>query len=506
MSKPFNQLLVIFGATGDLVRRKLAPSLLALYRNGSIPEKFEVIGVGRKKMSDDGFRSIIREGLKLNNENSLPDNIAVEDFLSHFSYFSSNMTDSKDFVGLRDLIQKKDRDCEAGGNYIFYLATPSNLYSDITEHLCHAGLCSEEKGFRRFVYEKPFGYDLESFYKLNKSLKKFLKESQIYRIDHYLGKETVQNILVTRFSNGIFEPLWNRNYIHHVEITAAEDVGVENRGGYYDNAGAMRDMVQNHLLQIVGLTSMEPPSSLNADAIRNEILKVLQSLRPISEDEVEKNFLRGQYTSAIINGIKVPGYREEPGVNPESRTETYLAMKFYIDNWRWGGVPFFIRTGKRLPVRVTEIVIHFKSTPHFLFHVDDPGKSFNSMVIRIQPDEGILLKFCIKKPGPGFIVENADMDFHYSELEIERIPLPYERLLADVMKGDSTLFGRSDIIEAAWKFLEPVQNAWKRKTGKIYGYPAGTWGPENADNLIGEGLTWRYPCKNLSKGGKYCEL
>jgi glucose-6-phosphate 1-dehydrogenase len=323
-----------------------------------------------------------------------------------------------------------------------------------------------------------------------------------------LGKETVQNLLVTRFSNGMFEPLWNRNYIHHVEITSAESLGVEKRGGYYDSSGALRDMVQNHLLQVAALAAMEPPSSVEPVAIRNEILKVFQSLRPIRREDVGKMAIRGQYLSSTIKGKPVPGYREETGVSPGSLTETFAALKFYIDNWRWGGVPFYIRTGKRLPTRVTEVVIHFKPTPHFLFSGDRFRQPLNQLVIRIQPDEGILLKFGMKAPGSGFEVQNVNMDFHYHELSNQRIPSAYERLIYDSIKGDATLFARTEEVLEAWKFLTPVIEAWKNEHEvPLYGYPAGTWGPHEADDLIEDKeITWRYPCKNLSDDGIFCEL
>ncbi|GAO31733.1 glucose-6-phosphate dehydrogenase [Geofilum rubicundum] len=349
---------------------------------------------------------------------------------------------------------------------------------------------------------------MESAQSLNKSLLHGFREEQIYRIDHYLGKETVQNLLVTRFSNGIFEPLWNRNFIHHVEITSSEDIGVGSRGGYYEGSGALRDMVQNHLLLLASLVAMEPPALINADSMRNEIVKVLQSLRPIQKEEVEKFVLRGQYTSSEIKGKRRKAYREEEGVNPKSRTETFLAMKFYIDNWRWAGVPFYIRTGKQLPTRVTEIVIHFNATPHHLFAGDKAiMRQQNQLVIRIQPDEGILMKFGMKVPGAGFHVQDVNMDFHYSELNNTYLPSAYERLLLDCMLGDATLYSRGDAVEAAWRFVDPILKAWKEQPCiKVHGYPAGTWGPEESDQLIEGVETWRYPCKNLSGDGEYCEL
>jgi glucose-6-phosphate 1-dehydrogenase len=407
-------------------------------------------------------------------------------------------------IALKD-IEKCDEKC---GNYLFYLSMPPDMFSIIAGNLGKVGLSNTDDGFRRLIVEKPFGYDLESGLELNRRLHEAFDESQIYRIDHYLGKETVQNLLVMRFANGIFEPLWNRNYVHHIEITSAESIGVESRGGYYDGSGALRDMLQNHLLQVVGLTAMEPPSSMDSDAIRNETLKVLQSLKPITEDEVSKHVIRGQYVASHVRGELQPGYREEKGVNPDSRTETFVAMKFFIDNWRWGGVPFYIRTGKRLPTRVTEVVVHFRVAPHTLFQQDDFAIPNNQLIIRIQPDEGILIKFGMKLPGAGFNVKTVNMDFHYSELSEVHLPSAYERLIYDAMVGDSTLYARADAVEAAWKFVAPIQQAWKNNPEiKMFGYPAGTWGPENADDLIEEkDISWRYPCKNLADDGNYCEL
>ncbi|HOM41053.1 MAG TPA: glucose-6-phosphate dehydrogenase [Bacteroidales bacterium] len=499
--------IIIFGATGDLTYRKLAPALYSLNIQGSIPERFYIVGVGRKNLTDEEFRARMREGIKFFSYRSEIRDSSIEELLEHFLYIKSDMVSHEGYTDLKSLIKKKEDESGGAINCIYYLATPPDLFSVIPFRLHEAGLTSEDKGYIRFVFEKPFGYEYASCRKLNEDLHRILSEKQIYRIDHYLGKETVQNILVMRFSNGLFEPLWNRNYIHHIQITSAESIGVENRGGYYDSAGALRDMVQNHLLQMVGLTAMEPPSSIHPDAIRNEVLKVFQSLQPLKEEEVPEYVIRGQYTASKVMGQCIPAYRQEPGVNPASRTETYVAMKFFINNWRWGGVPFFIRTGKRLPTRVTEIVVNFKPTPHFLFHVDDMNKAINQLIIRIQPDEGIVLKFGIKKPGSGFNVENVSMDFHYSDLLKVRVPEAYERLLGDVIMGDSTLFARDDIVETAWKFLEPVQKAWaENRDIKIYGYPAGTWGPEEAGKIIGDGLEWRYPCKNLADDGTFCEL
>lgn len=500
--------MIIFGASGDLTYRKLIPAIYSLKVQNMLPAHFEIVGLSRTKMSDTDFRERMRKGIISFSGEDKIDETHLDEFTRHLSYLSIDFSSSDDYENLKAFLDLKDQNSGTSGNYIFYLATPPDLYTVISEKLSNAGLSNQSAGFRRFIFEKPFGNDYSSCISLNKKLHDLFAEEQIYRIDHYLGKETVQNLLVTRFSNGMFEPLWNRNYVNYIEITSAESIGVENRGGYYDSAGALRDMVQNHLLMMAGLTAMESPSSMHPDAIRNEILKVFQSLKPIKEEEVGINMIRGQYTASRVRGECVPGYRQEHSVDPNSRTETYVAIKFFIDNWRWGGVPFYIRTGKRLPTRVTEIVIHFKPTPHFLFHVDDINMSANQLIIRIQPDEGILLKFGMKEPGSGFNVKSVNMDFHYSDLANVKLPSAYERLLSDVMSGDSTLYSRDDTVETAWKFIEPIQKAWAADPDiKIFGYPAGTWGPENANDLIeGENLTWRYPCKNLADDGLYCEL
>jgi glucose-6-phosphate 1-dehydrogenase len=508
MKIPENLTLIIFGASGDLTFRKLIPALYSLKIQNMLPIKFKVLGISRSDISNEDFRDKLKKGIiSFSGETDFSDGI-MNSFTNDLSYFQLDTSSPPEYEKLRSHLNGVNPESGTGGNYIFYLATPPSLYTVISGSLAGAGLLNQSSGFRRIIFEKPFGYDLASCRDLNSKLHELLAEEQIYRIDHYLGKETVQNLLVTRFSNGMFEPLWNRNYINYVEITSSESIGVENRGGYYDSAGALRDMVQNHLLTMAGLTAMEPPSSMNPDALRNEILKVFQSFQPIGEDEVEKHVIRGQYTGSRVRGECLAGYRAEKGVNTESRTETFVAIKFFINNWRWGGVPFYIRTGKRLPTRVTEIVIHFKPTPHFLFHIDDVNRSANQLIIRIQPDEGILLKFGMKEPGAGFNVKNVSMDFHYSELANARLPSAYERLLNDVMLGDSTLYSRDDTVETAWKFLEPIQKSWNNNPAiKIFGYPCGTWGPESANDLIeGKDLTWRYPCKNLADDGLYCEL
>jgi glucose-6-phosphate 1-dehydrogenase len=508
MNKPNNQTIVIFGASGDLTYRKLIPALYALYNQQMLPEKFQVLGVSRSEISDQVFREKMADGIRKFSEKYHLNEQQIVEFVSHLGYFQMDINASDEYLRLKEILSEIENMYGTDGNYLFYLSMPPSVFSVIAENLGKVGLSDSAVGFKRLIVEKPFGYDLESSLELNRQLHTAFDEGQIYRIDHYLGKETVQNLLVMRFSNGIFEPLWNRNYVHHVEITSAESIGIEDRGGYYEGAGALRDMLQNHLLQVVGLAAMEPPSSMDADAIRNEIMKVMQSLKPINEQDVPRQVIRGQYVASHIRGEAIRGYRDEEGVNPESRTETFVAMRFFIDNWRWGGVPFYIRTGKRLPTKVTEVVIHFKPTPHGLFQNDQVCQSCNQLIIRIQPDEGILLRFGMKEPGAGFKVKNVNMDFHYNELSNVHLPSAYERLLYDAMIGDSTLYARSDAVEAAWKFVAPIQKVWDSDLSqKIYGYPAGTWGPENADELVEEGeVGWRYPCKNLADDGEYCEL
>ncbi len=506
MNKPEDHILVIFGGRGDLSMRKILPALYALFVQDLLPQNFAVVGTGRNALDDTQFRQEVAKAIT--DFSVEKDKSRLPVFSSKFYYLQVNPSDSLSFSFLRSGLDRLRHDTNIGGNTLYYLSVPPEFYDVIPENLSSQGLNLEEEGWKRIIIEKPFGFDSDSASKLDRTLRKTWSENQIYRIDHYLGKETIQNILVTRFSNGIFEPLWNRNYIHHVEITSSESIGVEKRGSYYDQSGALRDMLQNHLLHLVGFIAMEPPSSIDPDSIRNEIVKVLQSIRHIKPEEVPHCAIRGQYTGAHIRGEWIKGYREEDNVSPESKTETFIALKFYIDNWRWGGVPFYIRTGKRLPTRVTEAVIHFKETPQYLFSQKADCQVCNQLIIRIQPDEGILIKFGMKIPGAGFNVKNVNMDFHYSDLAVERIPEPYERLLYDSMNGDSTLYARADAVMAAWRFLDPVIKAWSDKHDiPVYGYPAGTWGPVQADDLFEEpDLTWRYPCKNLSDDGIYCEL
>lgn len=506
MKKPDNCVIIIFGASGDLTKRKLIPAIFELYKQNNLPEKFAVLGTASSQFSSGEFRTLMAEAIR--NFDKEVEQKQIDQFTGKLNYFPMDFKNPEAYNSLSKEISSLSGTCGKNCNYIFYLATIPALFPEIAVNLGKAGLNQSSGGYCRIIVEKPFGYDLESAITLNNIMHEVFTEDQIYRIDHYLGKETVQNIMVTRFANGIFEPIWDRNYIHHVEVTSSENIGIENRGGYYETAGALRDMVQSHLLRLVTLIAMEPPSSFDSDAVRNEQLKVLQSLRKLKPEEVDANVIRGQYINSTINGKAVKGYREETNVNPESRVETYAAIKFYIDNWRWGGVPFYIRTGKHLPTRVTEAVIHFRKTPHYLFK-ESQNNSDNQLILRIQPDEGILLKFGMKEPGAGFKVHNVNMDFHYKDISHVHIPEAYERLIYDCMIGDSTLFLRADAVEEAWKFVEPIQKAWADDHKvKIYGYPAGTWGPDVADSLIdgGDNTTWRYPCKNLADDGIYCEL
>jgi glucose-6-phosphate 1-dehydrogenase len=500
MGKPESHIIVIFGASGDLTKRKLIPALYKLFCENMLPEKFAILGVSRTNMTDTKFRENMTE--------FLPEDGININFLNTLYYQQLATADETDYPNLKSRLNTIREKLNTPPNYIFYLSTPPSLYEIIPKNLCSVKLNDISDGFKRLIVEKPFGTDLESAKQLNHNLLNYFEEQQIYRIDHYLGKETVQNLLVTRFSNGIYEPVWNRSFIERVEISSAESLGVEDRGGYYDNSGALRDMVQNHLLQLVGLVAMEPPVTVEADAIRNEVLKVFQSLRPLKKEDIKENVIRGQYTESHVSGKLINGYREEPNVDNNSRTETFVAMKFLIDNWRWSGVPFYIRTGKKLPTRVTEVVITFRPTPHHLFSEEGSvSQVTNQLIIRIQPDEGMLLKFGMKEPGVGFRVKPVNMDFHYSELADIKLPTAYQRLLLDCMQGDATLYSRGDAVEAAWSFVQPILDEWKNSENiPIYGYPAGTWGPRESDELIEGENTWRYPCKNLSNDGLYCEL
>ena len=488
-----NNCIVIFGASGDLTHRKLIPALYNLYKIGRLSENFSVLGVARSELNDETFREKMREAL-IHNEETTPD--TLDAFCSHLYYQSVNTSDAQDYgklVPRLDELHDKYKTC---GNTLYYMSTPPSLYGVIPECLAAHGLNTEEYGWKRIIVEKPFGYDEKTAQALDVQIHRFFEEHQIYRIDHYLGKETVQNLLVLRFSNGWFEPLWNRNFIDYVEITGAESIGVEERGGYYDGSGAMRDMFQNHLLQVLAMVAMEPPAIINANSMRDEVAKVMHSLRPLTAEDMEHNLVLGQYTAAEINGRMENGYLEEKGVPADSRTETYIALRCEIENWRWAGVPFYVRTGKRLPARVTEIVIHFKTTPHPVFSQNAPE---NKLIIRIQPDEAISMRFGLKKPGAGFEAKEVSMDFRYADLAGAQVLTAYERLLLDAMKGDATLFARTDAVHAAWKFVQPILD-YKANGGRIHEYEAGTWGPVAADKLIAkQGKVWRKPTGLMKK-------
>jgi glucose-6-phosphate 1-dehydrogenase len=480
-------IMVIFGAAGDLTKRKLIPALYNLKKSNLLSDNFAVIGVARAEFGDEEFRNRLRDDMK---------DFATEEVDSQtwswlaerLYYLSGDFNDDKTFAQLKEMLAKIDAERETNGNYFFYLATAPQFFAPVVQKLGASGLAREENDrWRRVVIEKPFGRDLESARKLNQDIKEVLKEDQIYRIDHYLGKETVQNILIFRFGNGIFEPIWNRRYIDCVQITAAEKVGVEQRGGYYDGAGALRDMVPNHLLQLVTLTAMEPPISFEADAVRDEQTKILHAIQRPSPEEAARRTVRGQYAAGEIDDEKVPAYRSEHNVAPDSATETYVALKLLIDNWRWADVPFYLRTGKRLAARDTEIAIQFKRPPFVLFHKTSVAQlTTNRLVLHIQPDEGVSLRFGAKVPGPVMSVGAVDMNFDYEDYFGKTPSTGYERLLHDCMMGDATLFQRADQVETAWSVVEPIQAAWSAMPPPSFpNYKAGSWGPKEADELLG---------------------
>ncbi|TPH26437.1 glucose-6-phosphate dehydrogenase [Haemophilus haemolyticus] len=488
-----NNCIVIFGASGDLTHRKLIPALYNLYKIGRLSENFSVLGVARSDLNDETFREKMREAL-IHNEETIPE--TLDAFCSHLYYQAVNTSDAQDYGKLVPRLDDLHDKYQTCGNTLYYMSTPPSLYGVIPECLAAHGLNTEEYGWKRIIVEKPFGYDEKTAQALDVQIHRFFEEHQIYRIDHYLGKETVQNLLVLRFSNGWFEPLWNRNFIDYVEITGAESIGVEERGGYYDGSGAMRDMFQNHLLQVLAMVAMEPPAIINANSMRDEVAKVMHSLRLLTAEDMEHNLVLGQYTASEINGKMAKGYLEEKGVPADSRTETYIALRCEIENWRWAGVPFYVRTGKRLPARVTEIVIHFKTTPHPVFSQNAPE---NKLIIRIQPDEAISMRFGLKKPGAGFEAKEVSMDFRYADLAGAQVLTAYERLLLDAMKGDATLFARTDAVHAAWKFVQPILD-YKANGGRVHEYEAGTWGPVAADKLIAKhGKVWRKPTGLMKK-------
>ncbi len=509
--KPESLILVIFGGSGDLTKRKLIPSLYQLFKQDKLPTHFAVLGLGRTDYTDATYRPHLDASLQKYLAGGEYDASLAEQFLASVHYLAMDPALQTDYPRLKERLAELDTVIANPGNYIYYLSTPPSLYGVVPQHLMSVGLNEEEQpdgseALRRIVIEKPFGYNLESALDLNKIYQEGFEEHQLYRIDHFLGKETVQDIMALRFANGIFEPLWNRNYIERIEITAVENMGIESRGGFYDQTGALRDMVQNHLAQLVALTAMEPPVQFNADHFRNEVVKVYQSFRPMSDDEIRRRVIRGQYTESEWRGEHHKAYREEDKVPADSRTETFVAMKLYIDNWRWQGVPFYIRTGKMMPTKGTEIVVHFRPTPHKMFTSIDGGTVPNQLVIRIQPNEGISLKFAAKVPGSGFEVKKVSMNFTYDQLGGLASGDAYSRLLEDCMLGDSTLFTRSDAVEMSWRFFDPILRLWQEEDFPLYGYPAGTWGPKQSDQIIEHEHTWTNPCRNLTNSEFYCEL
>ena len=477
--------MVIFGASGDLTKRKLLPSLCNLAREGLISDNFAVIGFSRSEMSHEVFREKQKVDLQQFATSKLDPKLA-DWMLERLYYSSGNFDDPAAYQKLAALLKQIDGEMHTGGNYFFYLATAPEYFSVCTDQLHAAGLLKEDEGhWRRVIVEKPFGRDLASAKALNKKLRETMKEDQIYRIDHYLGKETVQNILVFRFSNGIFEPVWNRRYIKHVQITVSETVGVESRGGYYETSGALRDMVPNHIFQLVTLIGMEPPISFGADAVRDEQTKILRAIAPFSPEEVLSRTARGQYGEGVVGGKHLPAYRSEQRVDPQSHVETYVAMRLMIDNWRWADVPFYIRTGKALPKRMTEIQIHFRRAPFVLFrHTQIENLMNNRLILHIQPDEGISLRFGAKVPGPTMKLGTVDMDFSYATFGATPAT-GYERLIHDCMAGDATLFQRADMVEAAWGVVQPVLDVWQALPPRNFpNYAAGTWGPRESDDLL----------------------
>jgi glucose-6-phosphate 1-dehydrogenase len=486
--------MVIGGASGDLTKRKLLPALCNLARAGLLSREFAVVGVSRSPLSHEAFRQQLTDDIR-QFATSPVDEATWNWFLERIYYLSGDFKAPETCVHLKDLLAEIDTRYQTRGNYLFYLAVAPGLFAETTHQIGAAGLAREENGcWRRVVIEKPFGHDLDSARALNADLRKALEERQIYRIDHYLGKETVQNIMVFRFGNGIFEPIWNRRYIDHVEITAGETVGVENRGGYYDTSGALRDMVPNHLFQLISLTAMEPPNSFQANAVRDEQAKVLQALQAATPEQVLTQAVRGQYGPGRMNGQSVPGYREENRVAPDSSTETFVALKLGIDNWRWADVPFYLRTGKCLPRRATEIAIQFRQAPLLLFRNTQVDRlRTNFLILRIHPDEGITLRFGAKVPGPSMHVGAVEMDFCYADYFKSAPSTGYERLLYDCMIGDATLFQRADMVEAGWRVIQPVLDVWKALPPRSFpNYAAGTWGPKEAEDLLArDGRAWR---------------
>ena len=484
--------MVIFGASGDLTKRKLIPALYNLAKDNLLSKEFALVGFARAPMTSEEFRKKISDEIG-DFATTKVDQDLWHWFARRIHYVSGAFDDPEAYARLKHQLAEMDSEHGTRANYFFYMASAPGFFSCIVQQLGAAGLVSEEHGWRRVIIEKPFGRDYDTARKLNRDIRRVLDEKQIYRIDHYLGKETVQNILVFRFSNGIFEPIWNRRYIDHIQITVSETVGVEQRGGYYETSGTLRDMVPNHIFQLITLTAMEPPVSFDADIVRDEQAKILKAIQPMTPEEVLVRTVRGQYGEGVKGGQKMPAYRSEPNVSPTSNIETFVAMKLFVDNWRWAEVPFYLRTGKRLPERVTEIAIQFKRAPFLLFRQTSVEKlAANRLVLHLQPDEGISLSFGAKIPGPVVRLGAVDMDFHYKDYFNATPQTGYERLLYDCMLGDATLFQRSDMVETAWQIVGPILDVWGALPARNFpNYPAASWGPKEADELLRrDGRSW----------------
>jgi glucose-6-phosphate 1-dehydrogenase len=483
--------LVIFGATGDLAKRKLLPAIYNLAHEGALPERFNLVGVSRGEQTDEEFQNIARESIEQFSRRP-PDDKVLSSLVGEMRYVAGSFDQDDMYDRLRSVLDQHDEEAEIAFNRLFYLSTAPSFFPVIAKALGDRGLHKHEGSEVRMIVEKPFGTDLESALALNRELLSVFREEQIFRIDHYLGKETVQNLLVLRFANMIFEPLWNRSYVQSVQITAAEDIGIGSRAGYYDQAGALRDLIQNHMLQLLMLLAMEPPVSFEANPVRDEKVKILHSIKPPAPEEVPEMAVRAQYGPGMAAGEKVKGYLEEEGVPDDSTTETFAAVKLKIDNWRWAGVPFYLRHGKRLARKNTEIVVRLKPVPHLAFtHQGSLGVEPNQLILLVQPNEGVSLSLVAKIPGARMAVRPVNMEFLYGTSFLSQSPEAYERLILDTMRGDATLFARNDEVEAAWGICDPILQAWSKTPGPLPTYPAGSSGPKEADALLEEGDRWR---------------
>jgi glucose-6-phosphate 1-dehydrogenase len=492
---PDPSILILFGATGDLAHRKVVPALYQLWRTNLLPHEFVVLCLGRRPYKAEDLRREYRESLEKYSRVLPLDDVAWRSFASRIEYERLDFGDADAFDRLAERLTHLEHAQGIEGNHLYYLATQPSAFSEIVGQLGRVGLDHEthDGGWRRIIIEKPFGHDLPSAIRLNREVGKVFRESQVYRIDHYLGKETVRNLLVFRFGNGIFEPIWNRRHIDHIQITVAESIGVENRGSFYEETGASRDFLQNHLLQLMSLVAMEPPATFEADPLRDEKVKVMRAVSEMVPDRVHADVVRGQYGKGWVEGKPVPGYREEAEVDPQSETETFIAARLEIDDWRWGGVPFYLRSGKRLPKRATEIAIQFKDVPHRLFRDSSAEPEPNLLAMRIQPDEGIMLRFAAKVPGLGIDVRSVSMDFTYGSAFTVDSPDAYETLILDALLGDASLFTRADEVEAAWSIVTPIIETWATDEPPAFpNYESGTWGPEEAHALLGrDSRRWR---------------